>query len=466
VAAAVRCRADMRESQEKKNSGLAWKLAFALFLSILILDFADQSMLGPLLNSLLQDFFQNTRDVVPIGWVSFFFTFFSAISMITAGIMADRSSRKKICFFGSFIYSLSSVLVILVPHGPSGYFFFLLNRALNGIGIGAIVPAIFSMVGDGVSPKRRTTAFAYISLAMMTGRMAGFIIAGSSLNRWRSAYFILGVINFLLAMGLLAIREPRRAVQEDELRHLILEGAEYRFRISKQDFKFIRSNRSNLWLVMNFVDVIPGSIIVFLIFKYLRDIHNLGAGMINATIILVALMGGAGTIFFGRLGDRWFQRDKRAKAKIALFCNGFPIIFMLGFLLLNFRIHDSASLADAFAMPVFWMLMLFIGLAMFVNQGVNPNWYSMLTDINLPEHRGTLISLAALMDIVGNAIGPLIASYLATAWGIKTAMWSVLIFWVINIFLWLPVLAFIKGDLMKIHRCLIRRADVLKNQIR
>jgi MFS family permease len=102
-------------------------------------------------------------------------------------------------------------------------------------------------------------------------------------------------------------------------------------------------------------------------------------------------------------------------------------------------------------------------LAIFVNQGVNPNWYSTLTDINLPEHRGTMISLASVMDITGNALGPLIASYIATWAGLKIAMWSVLIFWLINILFWLPVLRFIKDDLDKVHGRLLHRAQQIKD---
>ncbi len=65
--------------------------------------------------------------------------------------------------------------------------------------------------------------------------------------------------------------------------------------------------------------------------------------------------------------------------------------------------------------------------ALFVNQGVNPNWYGTLTDINLPEHRATMISLASVMDLAGNALGPLVASYAATLWGLRTAMAAVLL---------------------------------------
>ena len=324
------------------------------------------------------------------------------------------------------------------------------------------MPTIFSMVGDTASPKRRTTAFAYISLSMWVGRMAGFAIASSVGVGWRNAYFFLGIFNLLLVFGLLLVREPQRGAQEEELRSLILEGAEYRFRIKRDDFKLIRETRSNFWLVLNFLDVIPGSIILFLIFKYMKDIHNLGANGVNILILFVMILGGLGTIFFGKLGDRWFQRNKRAKVWLALFCNGLPIFFLIMFLTTDFKVVDNAGLWQTLATPGFVVLALAVGMAIFINQGVSPNWYSTLTDINLPEHRATMISLASVMDITGFALGPVIGSYIATLAGLKTAIWSVLIFWILNIFLCIPVLRFIRGDLKQIRTRLIQRAQQMK----
>lgn len=448
---------------KNKISRIALHLTFPLFFAILFFDFADQSMLSPLLNPLLQDFFNNIHNVVPLGWVTFTFTALSAVSMIIAGIYADRTSRMKICLIGALIYSGFSLLTILTPHGQAGYVFFFITRALNGIGIGAIVPTIFSMVGDTVSPKRRTTAFAFVSVAMIAGRMAGFVIAGACTDRWRIAYFMLGIINLILALGLLAVKEPKRGAQEDELRDLILEGAEYRFRISTKDIKTIRANKSNFWLIMNFIDVFPGAIILFLIFKYMKDIHNINANSVNIMIVLVAIFAAVGAIVFGRLGDWGFQKDKRAKVLIALFCNGFPIVFMIVFLSVNVWVPDDANLLTIIKSPGVIIMVAAVAAAMFINQGVGPNWYSSLTDINLPEHRATMISLASFMDMLGNALGPLIGSYFATIWGIKTAMWSVLAFWVMNIFLWLPVLFYIRKDLDNVHKTLNQRAEQIKS---
>jgi MFS family permease len=452
--------------EKRKNaSHMAGGLAFAFFLLILIFDFADQGLMSPFVNPLLQDFFSATANVVPLGWITFTFTILSAVSMILAGIYADRKSRIKICFAGGLIYGAFSVLAVLTPHGGAGYIFFFITRALNGIGIGMIVPAVFSLAGDIVAADRRSTAFGFMSVAMLVGRLAGFLIAGSFDGDWRPAYLLIGVINLILAFALLLVREPKRGAREEELRVLILEGGEYRFRISRNDIRLIRAAKSNFWLILNFIDVIPGSIVLFLIFKYMKDTHNMEAPAVNFTILLVFLAGALGALTFGRLGDWGFRRDKRAKVLVALFCNGFPIIFMIFFLNARLWIPSHAALSETLAAPGMWALVATIAAAMFVNQGVNPNWYSSLTDINLPEHRATIISLASVMDMLGSALGPLVASYIAALWGLKAAMWSVLFFWVGNIFFWLPVLKHIRKDLAQAHSILSERAAGMRREL-
>jgi MFS transporter, Spinster family, sphingosine-1-phosphate transporter len=433
-----------------------------LFILIIILDYADQAMLNPLVNTLLLDFFNDTSNVVPLGWVSFTFTILSAISMVIAGIYADLGSRKKICFTGSIIYSIFSIITIFTPHGQAGYVFFFITRALNGIGIGAIIPTIFSLVGDTVDPKKRATAFGYITVAMLIGRMGGLVIAGANTDNWRVAYFTIGLINLMLSFALLRIQEPQRGAQEVELKNAILEGAEYQFKLSKKDFKHIWSNKSNFWLIMNFIDTFPGSIILFLLFKYMEDKHNMQPDMVTILIILVAVFGAIGTILFGKLGDKYYEKDKRAKISIALFCNIFPIFFAIIFLSAEFWIPEGATFGDAMGVKGAAIVIFALVFAMFINQGVGPNWYSSLTDINLPEHRATMISIASFMDMVGNAVGPLIGAYIATIWGIQAAMWSVIIFWVLNVVFWIPVFYYIRGDLQKLHSILSERAESMK----
>ncbi len=194
----------------------------------------------------------------------------------------------------------------------------------------------------------------------------------------------------------------------------------------------------------------------------MKDVHNMDAAGVNFAIAVVFAAGAAGAVVFGRLGDRAFRRDKRAKVVIALVCNAVPIVFMVLFVLSRVWIPEGATLAETVAIPGAWALILTIAAAMFINQGVNPNWYGTLTDVNLPEHRGAIIALASVMDLAGSALGPLIGSYIATGWGLRAAMASVLVFWVINVVLWLPALRHVRSDLDRTHRILAERAAAMR----
>jgi predicted MFS family arabinose efflux permease len=302
-------------------------------------------------------------------------------------------------------------------------------------------------------------------VAILAGRMAGFAVGGGLSADWRLAYVSIGAVNLVLAASLLALLEPARGGQEPELRDLVLEGASYRFRLSRRDLRLLGASRTNAWLILNFIDVIPGSIIIFLIFKYMKDVHNMNAAGVNFALAVVFAAGAAGAVFFGRLGDWGFRRDKRAKVLIALACNALPAVFMVFFVFSRVWIPEGAALSRTLAAPGALGLIATIAAAMFINQGVNPNWYGTLTDVNLPEHRGAMVALASVMDLAGSAIGPLIGAYIATVGGLRTAMGSVLIFWAVNVVLWLPVLAHIRGDLDRSHRVLVGRAEEMKRDL-
>lgn len=184
-------------------------------------------------------------------------------------------------------------------------------------------------------------------------------------------------------------------------------------------------------------------------------------GIVNIIIALVAIFGGIGTLLFGKIGDIWFQKDRRGKVILALFCNTFPMVFMIGMLLTNYWVPDNSSLNEILQIPGVIVVTLMISLGMFINQGVGPNWMSSVVEVNLPEHRATMIALANFADLLGNALGPLIGSYISTFFSIQTAMWSMLIFWALNVLLWIPVLTNIRADLATMHERLEERAKLI-----
>ncbi|TFH31152.1 MAG: MFS transporter [Promethearchaeota archaeon] len=451
--------------ENKAKSQTAMGITIVLFFFILLFSYADQNLLGPFLNPQLQSFFGSIdEDLVPkMSIISSVFMFLSGVSMVACAVLADKTSRKWICFGGTSFYAIFSIGTFLIPDGNVGYVLFFITRALNGIGMGAIVPTIFSMVGDTARPEKRTTAFAYINVAIILGQLVGMLLGGMMGDIWRMAYLITGIFSLLLAIGLIWTKEPKRGGAEKEFQSI--EGAEYTYRLKKEDFKKIWTNKSNFWLITNFIDCIPSGIAFFLIFKYLEDIRNMDPEMITLIVLVAFIFGIGGALVFGFLGDRLFKKDRRAKVLIALICNAFPIVFFIIFLLSDYILPDGASMSDALSIPGFTIAMGSLILLMFVNQGVGPNWHSTLTDINLPEHRATMISMASFMDLIGHTVGPIIAGLITAAFGLQAAMWAAVFFWGLNVVLWIPVFYYIEGDLDKIHEILHQRAqDLLQSQ--
>lgn len=437
---------------------------FPLLAAGLLPVFADPALLGPFLNPLLTAFFGSTQNVVPLGWVGFTATALSAGAMVAAGILADRGSRLRLCAGGAALAGAASLLSLLVPGGRAGYAAFFALRALAGIGAGAFVPAAFSLASDTVEPGRRGTAFGLMSVAMLVGRLAGFGLGGALGGDWRTAYAIVGAAELAASLLFLIYSEPERGAREEDLQGAFREGARYRFRISRADARALLRTRSNAWLVLNFIDAVPGAVVLFLIFKYMKEIHNLGSAGTNVMLLAVFAAGAAGALLFGRIGDIGFRRDKRAKVVTAMACNALPIAFMVLFLANRARVPEGADPSSWASVPGMAALVATVAAALFINQGVNPNWYGTLADINLPEHRGTMVSLASVMDLAGNALGPLVASYAATLWGLRTAMATILVFWAANVLLWIPVLRHVRGDIERNRTVLRDRAAAMRRE--
>jgi MFS family permease len=44
----------------------------------------------------------------------------------------------------------------------------------------------------------------------------------------------------------------------------------------------------------------------------------------------------------------------------------------------------------------------------------SPNWFALIADVNLPEHRGTVFSMGNMVNGVGRSVGTSLTGYVAT----------------------------------------------------
>ena len=446
----------------KENTKNTSVLSMILFIVIVALINSTQNMIPPNL-LVISEYFGFGKNLTPLGILAFSFIIFSGVVMLIFGYLADKIVRKWILLFGILIYSISSILTILVPPGLTGYYFFFFITFGFGIGFGAIIPSTFSLIGDLVSQDDRSKGLSFFSIASLFGMVLGIGLATfAGAIDWRFPFFIIGIVGFIVAVIILFFKEPSRLGKDFDI--LEKDAIDYTYRIKTSDLKVIFKKKSNVYLIINFVDTIPTGIIIFLLFAYMEDYHNL-KGTIPLIILMFTLLSTLiGTIIFGFIGDNRFKKgNKKARVNLALIGNIVPIPFVFIALIIPFKAPNNATLNEAFLIPGLLIMLILLIIGLFINGAVNGNWYATVVDLNLPEHRGTTLATANFFDIFGRALGPLIGAIIADNFGLLYGMAISILFWIFIPFFWIPVLRNCVSDIEETESIFSERIKKLKS---
>jgi MFS family permease len=421
-------------------------------------------MISPNLE-IISNYFGFGGKTAPLGILTFTFTILSGISILFFGYLADKIIRKWLVLIGTAFYSLFSILTLLVSQGITGYVLFFLLTSMNGVAFGAIIPSIFSLIGDLISKDNRSKGFSFFSIASLLGIALGVLLATIvGPIDWRLSYLIVGILGLISTFLILFFQEPSR-VGKDFSFLVEKDAVDYTYRIKRSDMKVIFKKKSNIWLIINFVDTIPTGVILFLIFYYMEDFHNVPediAIIFLATILISTLIG---TIVFGFIGDNQYQKGKkRARVILALIGNIIPIPLIFIAIIIPFRAPDNVSVGELLAIPGALIMMILMMIGMFFNGAVNGSWYATVVDLNLPEHRGTTLATANFFDIIGRSLGPLIGSFIADIFGFLSGMMISIIAWIALPFFWIPVLKNYLSEVSHTEKIFKERLESLKLQ--
>lgn len=428
-------------------------LSIILFITIVTLISSISNMISPNL-LIISNYFGFGGNTTPLGILTFSFTILTGIAMLIFGFLADKIIRKWIVFIGTIIFSIFSFITIFIPPDLNGYFLFLFLTIMTGIGYGALIPCIFSLIGDIISQEDRSKGFSFFSISSLIGMVVGTGLATFLGNiDWRISYSIIGIAGFISALLFIFFQEPSRAGR-DYSYMLEKDALEYTYRIKFSDLKVIFKKKANIWLIINFVDTIPTGIILFLLFAYMEDYHGISSDVTLIYLILILLATLIGTIVFGFIGDKQFKKgSKKARVKLALLGNIIPIPFIFIALIIPFRAPDLIPGI------LIWLILFMIGI--FINGAVNGNWYATVVDLNLPEHRGTVLATSNFFDIIGRAIGPLIGSIFADTFGFVYGMLISIFFWILIPFFWIGVLKNIVPEMDVTEKIFTERLESL-----
>ncbi|MDP4143612.1 MAG: MFS transporter [Bacillota bacterium] len=399
----------------KRNIGIIYTVA--VFIVLAAFDNIIIGLFPPLFSSISKDL---NIPLSALGFVSAANILVTSISSVYWGYLAGKFKRKTLIIVGTIFWAVSVYLTSL----SRTYYQLLFFQIFTGIGLGCIASIGFSVLTDYIPQKFRGMLLSLWGMSQGFGGIAGALIASliATSSNWRKPFEIVSYIGFLLIILYLFVKEPKKGGAEPELKKLINSGYEYNYSIELKQVYKIASKNSNILLFLQglFMNITTGSLI-WLPTLYISKIYQQGYSMKTAIIASGYLygifqLGGMTSGFFGYLGDRFQRKSYRGRALLTSF-----FVFITAPIYAAMFIIPMKNLMlpnDGNAYSIFlallkqialnhWMTALFIlSLLASAAQSANtPNWLALITDVNLPEHRGTAFSAANLSNSIGRTFG-------------------------------------------------------------
>ena len=336
------------------------------------------------------------------------------LSSMMFGALADRYPRKVLIAAGVALWSLATALAAFA----TGFWTFMLARALVGVGEAAYATLAPALLSDFYAPERRNRILTIFYVAIPVGSAMGFILGGmfGQMYGWRAAFLICGLPGILMALLALWIPDPGRGrydtdadvtpPKRPEAIGLLLRNREYMLVVAGYTVVTFASGALADWFP-----------------TYLQRNRGMSIEMSGHYVGISAVVGGLlGTITGGFLADRLKKWTRQSYMALSGWSMLLATIF--GFFALTLQNAMSAVIMLFFAQFFLW----------FYNGPVN----AMLTNCVPSALRVRAFAFTILLiHILGDAISPTIVGLASDYIGLQAAIQLVPIAMGIGAAIWL-----------------------------
>lgn len=201
----------------------AW-FVVAILIATAIVSYTDRQVLSLLVDPVRRDLgISDTQISLLLGTA---FAVIYGIAGIPFGMLADRTSRRNLIFFGVMVWSLGTV-ACGYAHSFGQLF---AARIVVGLGESVLSPAAISLISDYFPPSRRGMAVGCFLSGIAIGIGASIVIGGgvlhlveagamvgtplASVAPWRLVLLLIGAPGLAWSLMILLIREPVRRFTE------------------------------------------------------------------------------------------------------------------------------------------------------------------------------------------------------------------------------------------------------------
>lgn len=323
-----------------------------------------------------------------------------AVAGLPLGHIADRGHRRNLIVAGLVFWSLATASMA----AARGFWDLLLARVALGIGEAALAPAAYSLIAAYFPPHQAARATSVYGLGVYLGAGLAVLVGGvllrlaetgsqwsapilGAIRPWQVVLLALGMVGPVLALLLLAIREPPRDT--------VVVGGVVEWALLKERWTAVlllatgfalmglSGYASSAWLPSYFVRTHGWTVSMF--------------GMVYGGIVMV--FGGGGVLFGGWLADRWEALGHRdAVLRVGLLAAVGSTLLGLWFLL-----PIDSRVAVVLLAPAAFLIAMGGGI-----------WVAGLRLIVPPSMLGRTVALCLmLMTLSGLGLGPTLVGWLS-----------------------------------------------------
>jgi len=323
-----------------------------------------------------------------IGPVSTMRTYSSGIGVLAAilmGVFSVRYKHRTLLLSGLTLVSISAIGCYLAPSLATMF----LAYMLTGLGSSIVTPMTNSLIGELFPVERRSMAIGMLiasaSLAYVVG--APFIGYINSVVGWRLTFVV-----YILLLNVIGIASILIALPKHDL---IIERGDQRF---FEGFRRVMKNRSALACLIGVMFAAASwSTFVYYSVSYFRSSFQLSTSVSAMLLSVIAVFFTAGSLYSGKIAHRY---GRRRLTIIGLVGAGILIILF-------------------FNLQVFWAAFI-VSLVCCIFGGIRYSASNNLVLEQVPEYRGTLMSLNTAAIGLGISLGAVIGGYVLLwyNWGI------------------------------------------------
>ncbi|MFX1250526.1 MAG: MFS transporter [Promethearchaeota archaeon] len=400
-----------------------------------------------------------------IGLIEAFHIIMATIATMLWGVFADRYDRRLIVLGSTVLWTGSGVALFVLPPHIISYTFF---RGLMGLGVGAALPLIYSILGDSAGIQERGKYSSGLSVVVIVGAGSGIIIGAILENiGWQGALLVLSLAGLLTIGPFFFYQVPARGAQEPEL--LASDGLlEYNYRIELPEIKEILLKPTNFWLLLQgLFALIPSTTFSYYLVNFFADYRygGLFIPLSSATILALGFASGRiiGYVIFGPFGDRVAKSVLSNKARLMALGIGLqtPLSIVAFVVISHYQLNiQSGNIFDYLLIPelVIFGLLFFSGTL--TGGAAGPNRRALLYDVNLPEHRGTTGAMFTITDQLGSAVALIGASLLLPLSGYIWLFLITSLFYMISALVCIPVIYHVEIDSQTLREVIQKRASI------